>query len=108
MSGEFAGAREVDHRAAIRSALEDDPQGDLRWWVAEAEALLDELVRYREPTPDALRELAGRMDDPNETPSVAVALPTSGPRGTPSHRRYTAGYLLRRIADALEQAEADG
>lgn len=51
---EFAGAREQDHRAAIagaRETISEDREvdaADLEWWVNEAEALLNEVVRLRE------------------------------------------------------------
>lgn len=46
-------------------------------------------------TPNELRELADWFDNPNESPAVAIEI--SG--------RHTPGYLLRRIAGALEVAE---
>lgn len=57
--------------------------------------------------PETVREIAERWDNPNETPGCVVQI---GPERT---ARYTVGFLLRGIADAMDEAlkseeESDG
>lgn len=54
----------------------------------------------QQPTPTALREWAEWFDHPNNPSGVTLLPERSQP--PKEDRRYTAGYLLRRIADAME------
>lgn len=50
-------------------------------------------------TPAELRAFAEDFDSPNKAPLVMITVGVS-----PDTRGYTAGYLLRRIADSYEEA----